>query len=285
MPSEIRTVCYDADLMIETYRFQGIMQKFPNHFHDYYVIGFIEAGQRYLQCKNREYIINPGDITIFNPRDVHSCEQIDGKTLDYRCINVRPEIMKKTALEITGREFLPVFSQTVLYHSELTASLQELHRMISEEETDFVKEELYLFLIGQLLHEYMENTTDPFTQELSSQFKPVCDYMEENYARTITLDELSKLAIMSKYHFLRSFTRQKGISPYSYLETVRIGNAKKLLEAGVPPVETALRTGFHDQSHFTNFFKKFIGLTPWQYMKIFEDSNEQKRTVSGEVQS
>lgn len=285
MPSEIRTVCYDADLMIETYRFQGIMQKFPNHFHDYYVIGFIEAGQRYLQCKNREYIINPGDITIFNPRDVHSCEQIDGKTLDYRCINVRPEIMKKTALEITGREFLPVFSQTVLYYSELTASLQELHRMISEEETDFVKEELYLFLIGQLLHEYTENTTDPFTQELSSQFKPVCDYMEENYARTITLDELSKLAIMSKYHFLRSFTRQKGISPYSYLETVRIDNAKKLLEAGVPPVETALRTGFHDQSHFTNFFKKFIGLTPWQYMKIFEDSNEQKRTVSGEVQS
>ncbi len=33
------------------------MQKFPNHFHDYYVIGFIEKGKRHLSCKNKEYSI------------------------------------------------------------------------------------------------------------------------------------------------------------------------------------------------------------------------------------
>jgi AraC-like DNA-binding protein/mannose-6-phosphate isomerase-like protein (cupin superfamily) len=278
MPNDIRTVCYDTALQIETYRFQGVMQKFPNHFHDYYVIGFIEAGQRYLQCKNQEHIINPNDVTIFNPRDVHSCEQIGDKALDYRCINIQPEIMKKTALEITGREFLPIFSQPVLYRSELASSLQELHRMISVEETDFIKEELYLFLIGQLLQEYADSVIDTLTQESDSQFKVVCDYIEANFAKTITLDELSRLANMSKYHFLRSFTRQKGISPYSYLETIRICNAKKLLEQGVPPVETALRTGFHDQSHFSNFFKKFIGLTPLQYMRIFLSTSYEPRT-------
>jgi AraC-like DNA-binding protein len=71
---------------------------------------------------------------------------------------------------------------------------------------------------------------------------------------------------------LRSFTRQKGISPYSYLETIRIGKAKKLLEQGIPPIEVALQTGFTDQSHFSNFFKKFIGLTPKQYMNIFKEA-------------
>lgn len=273
MPHEIRSVSYDTGLQIETYRFQGIMQKFPNHFHDYYVIGYIEAGRRYLQCKNQEYILNPGDITIFNPRDVHTCEQIDGRALDYRCINIQPEIMIKTVLEITGQEYLPTFSQTVLYQSDLNESLKELHRMICEEETDFVKEELYLFLISQLLQQYAENTEGNIIAETSSQFQAVCDYMEINYAKAISLDELSSLANMSKYHFLRSFTQQKGISPYSYLVTVRIGNAKKFLEKGIPPVEVALRTGFHDQSHFTNFFKKFIGLTPWQYMRIFLGSS------------
>lgn len=68
MPDELRTVCYDADLRIEAYRFQGLMQKFPHHFHDYYVIGFIESGRRYMQCNNKSYIINPGDIILFNPR-------------------------------------------------------------------------------------------------------------------------------------------------------------------------------------------------------------------------
>ncbi len=82
MKQEERTVCFDDELGIEAYRFKGIMQKFPNHFHEYYVIGFIESGRRHLSCKNKEYTIGPGDILLFNPRDNHTCEQIDGKTLD-----------------------------------------------------------------------------------------------------------------------------------------------------------------------------------------------------------
>ncbi len=278
MEKEIRTVCYDSDLHIEAYRFQGVMQKFPNHFHDYYVIGFIEAGQRYLLCKNHEYIISPGDITLFNPGDVHSCEQIDDKALDYRCINIKKEIMKKTASNITGQEFLPNFSQPVLYRSELADSLQELHKMICRGETDFVKEELYLFLIGHLIQEYAGNDTSTREQNPCSGFKSVCNYLETNYDKSITLDELGSLAGMSKYHFLRSFTKERGISPYSYLQTIRIDKAKKLLEQGTSPADAALCTGFSDQSHFSNFFKKLIGLTPGQYMRIFMNE-EQKGEI------
>ena len=63
---------------------------------------------------------------------------------------------------------------------------------------------------------------------------------------------------------------EKGISPYSYLETIRIGKAKELLQAGVLPAEAAARTGFSDQSHLGNAFKRYIGLTPKQYWRIFE---------------
>ena len=60
MRKEIRTVVYDDDLRIEAYRFEGIVQPFPNHFHEYYVIGFVEDGERCLSCKNREYTISRG---------------------------------------------------------------------------------------------------------------------------------------------------------------------------------------------------------------------------------
>jgi transcriptional regulator GlxA family with amidase domain len=76
---------------------------------------------------------------------------------------------------------------------------------------------------------------------------------------------------------LRSFTKQNGISPYSYLESIRIGKAKKLLEQGIAPIDVAIQTGFTDQSHFTNFFKKFIGLTPKQYMNIYIKGYREKR--------
>jgi len=271
MQKETRTVCFDTDLNIEAYNFKGIMQKFPNHFHEYYVIGFIESGQRYLSCKNKEYIIETGDLVLFNPSDNHTCNQVDGRPLDYRCINIKQDVMRKVTLEITGKDYIPYFSKPVLFHSDLVPSLRELHLMVMQEITDLKKEELFLLIIKDLIAEFSCTVSLLSTQEPNTEIKTVCDFLESNYMKNITLNELSALTGLSKYYLLRSFTKQKGISPYCYLETIRIGKSKKFLEQGIAPIDVALQTGFTDQSHFTNFFKKLIGLTPKQYMNIFID--------------
>ncbi|HBG4465708.1 TPA: AraC family transcriptional regulator [Clostridioides difficile] len=278
MRQEERTVCFDRELKIEAYRFKGIMQKFPNHFHEHYVIGFIEKGQRYLSCKNKEYTTSTGDLLLFNPFDSHTCEQIDDKVLDYRCINIKPEIMKKTVFEITGKNYLPKFNQPVIFRSELVPLLQELHYIIMEEELDFKKEELFFFLIEQLIEEHTEPNLQSNLENTNIEIQAVCDYLENNYAEHIVLDELSTIAGMNKYSLLRNFTKLKGITPYRYLENIRVNKAKKLLEKGVEPIDAAIQTGFVDQSHFTNFFKNFIGLTPKKYQNIFinDDSNNFK---------
>ncbi|HCH6636669.1 TPA: AraC family transcriptional regulator [Clostridioides difficile] len=278
MKQEERTVCFDRELKIEAYRFKGIIQKFPNHFHEHYVIGFIEKGQRYLSCKNKEYTTSTGDLLLFNPFDSHTCEQIDDKVLDYRCINIKPEIMKKTVFEITGKNYLPKFNQPVIFRSELVPLLQELHYIIMEEELDFKKEELFFFLIEQLIEEHTEPNLQSNLENTNIEIQAVCDYLENNYAEHIVLDELSTIAGMNKYSLLRNFTKLKGITPYRYLENIRVNKAKKLLEKGVEPIDAAIQTGFVDQSHFTNFFKNFIGLTPKQYQNIFinNDSNNFK---------
>lgn len=278
MKQEERTVCFDRELKIEAYRFKGIMQKFPNHFHEHYVIGFIEKGQRYLSCKNKEYTTSTGDLLLFNPFDSHTCEQIDDKVLDYRCINIKPEIMKKTVFEITGKNYLPKFNQPVIFRSELVPLLQELHYIIMEEELDFKKEELFFFLIEQLIEEHTKPNLQSNLENTNIEIQAVCDYLENNYAEHIVLDELSTIAGMNKYSLLRNFTKLKGITPYRYLENIRVNKAKKLLEKGVEPIDAAIQTGFVDQSHFTNFFKNFIGLTPKQYQNIFinNDSNNFK---------
>ena len=139
-----------------------------------------------------------------------------------------------------------------------------------KEEKSFQKEELFFFLLEQLIAEYTEQQTVSTPLEPNTEINAVCNFLEKNYAKNISLNDLCQLTGLSKYYLLRSFTRQKGISPYSYLETIRIAKAKVLLEQGVLPIEAALQTGFTDQSHFSNFFKRFIGLTPKQYMKIFK---------------
>lgn len=96
----------------------------------------------------------------------------------------------------------------------------------------------------------------------------------------IYLDQICHLEGLSKSTLLRAFTKSKGVTPYSYLQNIRIGEAKKLLEQGLPPVEAALQTGFSDQSHFTNYFNRYIGLAPGVYREIFlmkENSEDKKQ--------
>ncbi len=273
MPAEKRSVWYDAELDLEAYRFEGITQKFPNHFHEYYVFGFVEDGIRCLVCNSKEYILRPGGVVLFNPGDTHACAQEDGRALDYRSLNIKEAAMERAVLEITGQAFAPRFVQTVLYRSEISHLLQELHGMLCAGETDFIKEELYLLFIAQLLHGQAQELHMQ-KESASDPFGVAATYMETHYTSSICLEELSHLCDMSKYHFLRAFTRSKGITPYNYLETIRVNNAKKLLEQGIPPAEAALMTGFGDQSHLTNRFKTRIGLTPGQYMHMFTSGDE-----------
>lgn len=271
---EQRHIYYDGDLDVEAYNLAGIVQKFPNHFHEYYVIGFIEGGKRHLCCRNREYDLTEGDLILFNPRDNHFCAPVNGEVLDYQAVNIKTETMRKAALEITGRDYLPHFTQNVVYQSDITMSLKSLYEAILKRRPKIEKEEAFYFLLEQILKEYTTDFDESRPEKPDDTIQRLCTYMEAHYAENISLDDLSDMAGLSKYYLLRFFTKQIGVSPYRYLQTIRIQEAKKLLEKGTAPVEAAGRTGFADQSHFSNFFKEFIGLTPKQYMKIFTDRAE-----------
>ena len=129
------------------------------------------------------------------------------------------------------------------------------------------EQEAFLLLVGRLLERCGGCPRPP--EEVRPEVRAVCDYLEAHCDRRITLEQLSTLAGLSKYHLLRCFTRQKGITPYRYLETVRVNRARALLEQGATPLDAALRAGFADQSHFNHFFKILTGLTPSQYRAVF----------------
>lgn len=266
---EQRHVYYDHDLGVEAYQLSGVVQKFPNHFHDFYVIGFIEGGQRHLWCKGREYDLCPGDLILFNPRDNHYCSPIGGALLDYRALNIKLEVMLKAAGEITGKEYAPCFTQNVVYQSEAAISVGEVYAAILADTPRLQREEAFFYLLEQILQEYTDLSESLEPTQPDEQIQNLCTYMEQHYAENISLDTLLSMTSFGKTYLLQSFTKQLGVSPYRYLQTIRIDRAKKMLEQGVEPIETADRTGFSDQSHFTNFFKSFIGLTPKQYQRIF----------------
>ena len=102
----------------------------PNHFHEYYVIGLIEGGERVLSCKNQEYTVTAGDVLLFDPGDNHACVQSDDGTLDYRGITITKEVMLDLAEEVTGRRELSEFSRNVIADEEVACYLRPLHELV-----------------------------------------------------------------------------------------------------------------------------------------------------------
>lgn len=270
MKKEVRTVCCDEELKIEAYHFQGIVKPFPNHFHEYYVIGFVEAGQRWLSCRNREYVIGKNDIVLFHPGDNHACAQNDGGTFDYRGFHISREMMLELTEEVTGKRQLPGFSRQVIQDEELAGCLKDLHGMVMEGAGELQKEETLLLMCSLLLERYGQ----PFENsipECRAEIERACTFLQEHFAGRIYLEQICRCAGLSKSTLLRAFTKEKGVTPYRYLENIRVGEAKKLLEQGASPLEAAMETGFSDQSHFTNYFSAFIGLSPGAYRNMFQN--------------
>lgn len=281
MDTAPETMVYDKELQIEAYCFKGILQPFPNHFHEHYVIGFVENGKRLLSCKNENYIIQGGSTLLFNAGDNHTCAQMDHTSFDYLSLNITQEIMSHLTKEATGQNRLPVFSPNVIQDEEIASYLCQLHRMIVEHSAGFQKEETLLLLMSMLIQRYDRPFANHFPENPEHYSQAValaCTFMEDHFSEQICLKDICHSAGMSKSTLLRAFTKIRGVTPYRYLETLRINEAKKLLQCGISPAETALRTGFSDQSHFSNYFHQFIGLSPGSYREIFLDKSERERT-------
>jgi AraC family transcriptional regulator len=96
--------------------------------------------------------------------------------------------------------------------------------------------------------------------------RSVVGYMHDHIDQHIGLDELSNVAGVSRFRFIRLFRASTGLTPMKYLEGCRIEFARKLIRAGhMSMPEIGRVVGFADQSHFARRFRRQAGCTPGQY--------------------
>jgi len=93
-------------------------------------------------------------------------------------------------------------------------------------------------------------------------------YVERHAADALDLDTLAGVAIMSKYHFLRTFRHIVGMTPYQFVLSVRMRRAAVRLATSSEPVSAiAFETGFGDLSTFNGRFRDVFGMSPMVYRR------------------
>lgn len=123
-------------------------------------------------------------------------------------------------------------------------------------------------LLQSMLATEHERQKDTYSEYISS----AVNFIQENYARPITIDDIISDIPISKYHFIRLFRRIMGVTPYSYLTNYRINRSKILLHSTRKSIaDIAEDCGFPDTSNFITHFKKHTGVRPTHYRKDFSD--------------
>ena len=128
-----------------------------------------------------------------------------------------------------------------------------------------------IFLVKLILKYGLQKDEYDFSKSFTAkQYKQVLDYIAVNYGKNIFLEDMAAEASLSPSHFARLFKQTIGQSPYQFLISYRVEQAKRMLDKpNALTIDIAIRCGFSDQAHFSRTFKKIEGITPKQYRSKF----------------
>ena len=92
-------------------------------------------------------------------------------------------------------------------------------------------------------------------------------HLSERWDQRVTLNELARVAGLSRFELVRRFGQQNGVTPHAFQTNLRVDHARGLLAAGMAPAEVAAACGFADQPHLTRVFKRAVGVSPGRYAR------------------
>ncbi len=246
-----------------------IKHSFPRHFHDTYVICVHERGAEEFYCQGATRVSPVGSLVTLDPGDVHTGHPHDHQPWTYRCFYPSTALMQDIASQLSGTfQSPPHFSEPVVFDSTLSSALWRLHKILETSSEKLFRQTAVTVTLGELItrHASGSRSVRPVGAEPRA-IRIVRQYIEANYVNSPSLKELADLVGLSPFYLVRAFGKEMGLAPHEFLTQVRVTHAMKLLALGLPIVDVALATGFADQSHLTNRFKRIVGVTPKQFSK------------------
>ncbi len=95
-------------------------------------------------------------------------------------------------------------------------------------------------------------------------------YLDENYCKHISLDDLENQFYSNKEYISRVFKNSYGVTISDYIDHLRIRKANNLLWEGEQVKEICYILGFYDESHFYKKYKRIMGIAPSEYNSTIE---------------
>lgn len=260
----------DVELLHACYR----RQNFSKHFHECFAVGVIQSGALKFDYRGSSQLAAPGEINLCMAGETHNGEAAHASGWQYRMLYLGNHWLQEIvpASLVGGKKKItssPYFRSGVVQDRHLARELLDLHCSLEPGRASTLEQESRLLA---LLHHLVSRHSLPRPPEKRAVSCPRAvslakDFLAANLTNNPSLNELGRVAGLSRFHLLRIFSREVGLTPHAFQVQLRLHKARELIRDGKNLVDAAMTSGFSDQSHLSRHFKRVYGLTPGQYQK------------------
>ncbi len=246
-------------------------------------------GNEYYQKNRCKYAVSDENFLVLNEGTTYSSyiergNEVESLTINFNSayqsdvkgvLSTVPDLLVDQPVE-SSNEF--VFIEEKLYKhndsvSPLIYRIQKLTPNFHENET-LINETLYFLLEALLVNNahLIREIKDIHAAKLSTKkeiyrrLNEVRDYIDSCFNEDITLETLSRIALMSPFHLLRQFKKNYHVTPHQYVINRRLERAKEFItHSDAVLADICFQAGFRDTSSFSKLFRKRYGVSPQQY--------------------
>jgi AraC-like DNA-binding protein len=232
-------------------------------FHEQYAICSNDVVAAEILYRKNSHRITDRSVLLFEPGETHETHRV-AKPQDFQVLFLMPDTMQKFSeeMDIRGQ---PHFKTAPDINEQLYSSCKHLHAAIINDAPAIEQQSRLTECVGTLLSHHAEKRVPNMLDSGKQALFRARDYLHDQYAHPVSLDEIAAIAGLSRFHFLKVFSAQFGLPPHIYQISLRIERSLPLLRRGISPPQIAETLGFYDQSHFIRHFKRTMGVTPGLY--------------------
>ncbi|MBQ8685065.1 MAG: helix-turn-helix domain-containing protein [Clostridia bacterium] len=243
------------------------------HSHGYYELYFQLTGTRTYFCDNKYYSFNENILIVTKPDTLHKFEHgpferiligVSSDMLSPTQIEFLDQLDKKAVVKLSPNKMDEIKKTLEDLFAVNDSVAQNKHILIS------LKFGLLLYLIYEaetgIVEADMSLKNDSLNHMISPTILKIMDYINTNYNKSFTLDDISKEFSLSKTWICKCFFQSNKLTVSQYKWTLQLNEAKRLLIDSKHSVEKiAAMVGFSSANYFCKSFKKNVGISPLQY--------------------
>lgn len=247
------------------------------HWHPEIEILYMINGQMMAYISQEKILLKKGDICFVNPGELHSLDAREHGA-EYYATVFFPSLFQYKEKHFLEETFTKPLTQGTLTfprlirpddenYENIASRIQHMTMQKATSKTT-IYADLTLLFCEMIEHSWLTNAEDLDSIRYSEAIKTCIQYLEANYRKKITLNEIADMVHLSPNYLCSYFKKYTGMTIFEQLHSIRVKTAEKLLlESNHSIVTIAELCGFENVSFFIRKFKELTGFTPSVYRK------------------